>query len=49
MGRYDKYYVLSGSESIECDSLLEVAGKLGGLFDEGKNIAIVTIIRKDKE
>ena len=49
MGRYDKYYVLSGSESIECDSLLEIAGKLGGLFDKGKDLATVMIIRKDEK
>ena len=49
MGRYDKYYVVSASESIECDSLLEVSGKLGGLFDKGEDLAAVMIIRKDNK
>lgn len=49
MINHDKYFVLSGAEKIECVSLLEVAGKLGKLFDEGKDIATVMVIRKDNK
>lgn len=49
MINYDKYSVVYGNhEKIDCDSLLEVAGKLGLVFDQGKDIATVMVIRKDK-
>ena len=49
MRKQDRYYVLCGNETIECNSLLEIAGKLGGLFDKGRDLATVMILRKDNK
>jgi hypothetical protein len=50
MINYDKYAIVYGNhERKDCDSLLEVAGRLSDVFNSGRDIATVMVIRKDNK